>query len=537
MSTIVRRLSRGAVAGLGLAAVFATPTLARDADRARCAPSFAAQVPLGITVKSTELVPAGAKAPEYCRVLASVPSVGNEVEFVVGLPTNWNEKFWWTAQGGLAGSPMDLVSRMSRHHEPDVAMKAGYAVGVTDTGHKGRPNYPGGAARDPAFISNVDRLIDYAYRANHLAADGAKAVIRAYYGAPSKRAIFNACSNGGRAAMINAQRYPGQFDGFVVGAPFISPVRASLDWLLHARDGFIASPAAFPTAEKLKLVGKAVLAACDGLDGAKDGVVSDPRACKFDPHVLQCKGADGPDCLTKAQADAFAAWNSDIGRKAGDFVSHRWLFTGVEGAVSGTSSYQIGPKPAPVDAKGRPLITNDQNGGFSVINAVLGEMVRLDPTYDVRTFDIDTDMGLTAQTEGMLGADDTDLAPAIDKGAKFLFWHGWADPALNPLNTIDYVEAATKRVGPARAASIRLFMMPGLTHCALGEPGSADFFDSNGEIDKWLDGAPAPEQIEAAHYENGKAVRTRPLCAFPRMPVYKGQGDVEAASNWDCRQP
>ena len=125
-------------------------------------------------------------------------------------------------------------------------MKAGYAVGVTDTGHKGRRDFPGGPARDTAFIADVNKLIDYAHRANHVAADGAKTLIRAYYGSAAKRAIFSACSNGGRAAMINAQRYPGEFDGYIVGAPFISPTRTSLDWLLRAKDGFFSSPRAFP---------------------------------------------------------------------------------------------------------------------------------------------------------------------------------------------------------------------------------------------------------------------------------------------------
>src|SRR5262249_32395156 len=157
----------------------------------------------------------------------------------------------------------------------------------------------------------------------------------------------------------------------------------------------------FPTADKLKLVGDSVRAACDAKDGVADGVVSNPLACKFDPRVLQCKGEDGADCLTREQADAFALWNSDIGRSAGDDVTHRWLFTGAEGEPTGTTAYQIGPKPAPLDAQGKPLIVSTQNAGFSALNGVLGDMVYLNPNYDVRQFNIETDLGITAQVEGM----------------------------------------------------------------------------------------------------------------------------------------
>jgi hypothetical protein len=239
--------------------------------------------------------------------------------------------------------------------------------------------------------------------------------------------------------------------------------------------------------------------------------------------------------MTKEQADAFALWNSDIGRSAGDFVTHRWPFTGAEGETTGTTLYQIGPKPAPLDGEGKPLIVSTQNAGFSVINAVLGDMVYLNPSYDVRTFNIETDLGITAQIEGMMAASDTDLSPAIAKGAKFLFWHGWADPALNPLNTIDYVEAARKRLGTAKADAIRLFLAPGMTHCG-GGAGATDVWNSSAEMEKWLDTGTAPEQIEAVKRVEGRVVRKRPLCAYPRYAAYKG-GDIEETASFECRLP
>jgi len=167
-------------------------------------------------------------------------------------------------------------------------LQAGYATGITDTGHQGSATATGGASRDASFVYDPQKLVDYGHRANHVAVDAAKALITGYYGSSIKRAIFNACSNGGRSVMINAERYPGQFDGYVVGAPVVSWTQVSLDWLLHSGRGFFGKAGAFPTPAKLQLVGAAVLAACDGLDGVRDGLVSNPQACRFDPRVLQC---------------------------------------------------------------------------------------------------------------------------------------------------------------------------------------------------------------------------------------------------------
>jgi feruloyl esterase len=486
--------------------------------------------PKNVTIKSASIVAATTDVPEHCRVLASVPTPGNTVDFLVGFPTNWNEKFVWASQGGMAGAPMNLSGGF---------LRSGYATGITNTGHEGKSNTVGGAGRDASFAHDPQKLIDYGHRANFVAVNAAKALIASYYSTSIKRSIFNACSNGGRSVMINAQRYPGQFDGYVVGAPVISWSQVALDFLLHSGRGFFAKSASFPTAEKMTLVGNAVLAACDADDGVGDGAVSNPLACRFDPRSLQCSGADGPTCLTKDQVDAFVTWNNDVRNSNGELVSPRWLFTGVEGEASGTSVYQVGSNPPALDEDGAPLLSSAQNNGFSLMNNVLGDMVHQDASYDARDFDIETDMGLLTQVNGSVDATDTNLMAAARKGAKFLFYHGWADPALNPMNTVNYHKALVDRYGAEKTDTfVRMFFVPGMTHCS-GGAAATDTFDTNAAMEKWLDTGVAPDQIEASKVVKGAVTRTKPLCAFPKYARFRAGADgsgpaKDDASNYSC---
>jgi feruloyl esterase len=470
-------------------------------------------------VGAAAIVGATATVPEYCSVQAKVTYPGNTIDFIVGFPTSWNEHFVWASQGGLAGAAMTFTNQF---------LQTGYATGVTDTGHRGDPAFVGGAGRDPTFGYDPNKLTDYGHRANKLTADSAKALIAGYYGSAIKRAIFNGCSNGGRSVMINAQRYPGQFDAYVVGSPFISETGSSLDWL-HSERAFFRKPTSFVTADNLKVIGKAVLDACDADDGVKDGVVSNPLACQFDPSTLLCNGTNGPNCLSQDQVDAVKFWNTDWKNKSGEVVSRRWLATGEEGTPSGTSLYQIGPNPAPLDANGVPYPTAAQNNGFSLMIAILGDFVNGSHSYDYRTFNISTDTGFLAQVNGVLDATDTNLMAAASKGAKFIFCQGWADPALNPMNLIDYRNAVVDRYGQASADSfMRVFMVPGMTHCGGGSASTDQFNLMMPAIEQWMDTGVAPEVVMASRVVNGVASRTRPLCAFPKYAHYNPPAEAAA---------
>jgi hypothetical protein len=276
---------------------------------------------------------------------------------------------------------------------------------VTDTGHKGSPTAVGGAGRDPAFVYDINKFTDHGHRANKVTVDATKALIAGYYQSEIKRSIFNGCSNGGRSVMINAERYPGQFDAYVVGAPFISETGSSLDWL-HSERAYFRKTTSFLPADKLQLVGKAVLAGCDLDDGVADGVVGNPLACNFNPGALLCNGA------------------------------------------------------------------------------------------------------------------------------KFIFYQGWADPALNPMNLIDYRDAVVQRYGLETANSfMRVFMVPGMTHCSGGSASTDQFDLMMPAIEKWMDTGVAPEEVRASRVASGNVVRTRPLCAYPKYAHYNPPARLAAASS------
>ena len=506
-----------AAAGSALAAV--------SANTSRCSATYFSTVaPKNVTIKSASIVAPTANVPEYCSVLATVTYPGNSIDFLNGFPSTWNEKFVWASQGGLAGQTMNLSGAF---------LQSGYATGITDTGHQGSASAIGGAGRDATFVYDINKFTDYGHRANKLTADAAKALIASYYLAPIKRAIFNGCSNGGRSVMINAERYPGQFDAYVVGAPFISETGSSLDWL-HSERAFFAKSSSFMRADKLKLLGNAVIAACDGDDGVNDGLVSNPLVCKFDPRGLQCPGADNPSCLTRDQVDAVAFWNTDWKNKSGEVVSRRWLFSGVEGEPGGTSLYQIGPNPSPLDANGVPFPTSAQNNGFSLMIGILGDMVNGNHAYDYRKLDINTDLGYFAQVEGVLDATDTNLMAAASKGAKFIFYQGWGDPALNPMNLIDYRNAVVARYGQKTADGfMRVFMVPGMTHCSGGSLATDQFDLMMPTMEKWLDTGVAPEQVFASKVVSGVTTRTRPLCAYPKYAHYRPPASAAATFGVD----
>jgi hypothetical protein len=505
------------------------------ANTSRCSVGALSSVaPTNTTITAASVVGATATVPQYCSVQATVAYPGNNIDFIVGFPTTWNEHFVWASQGGLAGQTMTFTASF---------LQEGYATGITDTGHKGDAAAVGGMGRDPAFAYDINKLTDYGHRANKLTADASKTLIAGYYQSSIKRSIFNGCSNGGRSVMINAQRYPGQFDAYVIGAPFISETGSSLDWL-HSERAYFAKTTSFMPAAKLQLVGKAVLAACDADDGVVDGVVSNPLACKFDPGVLQCSGADAPNCLTQDQVTAVRFWNTDWKNASGEVVSRRWLATGEEGFPSGTSLYQIGPNPAPVDASGVPYPTAAQNNGYSLMIGILGDMVHGNHAYDYRTLNINTDLPFLAQVNGVLDGTDTDLMGAVSKGAKFIFYQGWGDPALNPLNLIDYRNAVVQRYGQAKADSfMRVFMVPGMNHCSGGSAATDQFDVMMPQIEAWMDTGVAPEVVPASRVANAVVTRTRPLCAYPKYARYKAPASaastfgIEDASYFYCADP
>jgi tannase/feruloyl esterase len=432
--------------------------------------------------------------PAFCRVAAvSQPAVN----FEVWLPLeNWNGKFQGVGNGANAGSiSYDAMA---------TALRRGYAVASTDTGHATAN------ARDASWaLGHPELVVDFGYRAFHVTTEHAKKIVETFYGRPSNHSYYVGCSTGGRQGLMEAQRFPEDYDGIIAGAPAANWTRFQTGGHLWVVLALNKDPESYIPAGKLPLLGEAVTAACDRLDGAADGVLDDPRTCKFDPAVLECKDRQNPDsCLTPKQVKAVKDVWSGARTAAGEQIYPGYM-RGAE-AAGGWATYMTGT---------RPLSGNH----WEQASNVLKYMVFENPNWDFRTFDYDRDLKLAEAKLGtILDAFDPDLTHLERRGAKLLLYHGWNDPSISPLNTIDYYErvvsfmeaGASREVAERRVqAFMRLFMVPGMLHCS-GGPGPSSF-DMLSALEAWVERGTAPDRIMASHVTNGIVDRSRPLCPYP----------------------
>jgi feruloyl esterase len=457
-------------------------------------------------------IPAGASAPRtlpaFCRVLVTAKPVEDSViHFELWLPAAgaWNGKFEGTGNGGFSSAV--------GYRDMERALTNGYATAGSDTGHDGG---------DLKFgVGHPEKINDWAYRAVHVMTETSKLIVRDYYGRFAQYAYFSGCSTGGHQALSEAQRYPEDYDGIVAGDPGNNRIHLMVgflySWLALYKDPASPLPAA-----KLPLINKAVVDACDGVDGLKDGLIDDPRLCHFDPGVLQCKGADDTTCLTSPQVAAVRKiYEGAKNPRTGERIFAGWP-RGSEASpgaqIGGWTGYFVGQQqPARVEFF-RLWVFND-------------------PNWDVRTFDFDHDLAFADVKMAAVNALDTNLKPFKSHGGKLVMYHGWADPVVPPEDGIRYFEAVAKTMGgPEKTKDFfRLFMAPGMAHCG-GGPGP-NTFDAVAALDKWVTQGSAPEKIIASHATNGAVDRTRPLCPYPQVARWKGFGSSDDAANFSCVSP
>jgi feruloyl esterase len=433
--------------------------------------------------------------PARCRVNAILrPSPDSEIEMEAWLPDNWNGKFQFVGGGGWAG----IISFPAMVN----AVQEGYATASTDTGHKG-----GNAL---FAMNHPEKVIDFAYRAVHETTVQTKALIAKYYDRPARLSYWNGCSTGGRQGLMEAQKFPDDFDAIIAGAP------ANFQTHLHAWDLSVAvpvlnNPAAALTAAKLTALSEAAVNACDAQDGVKDGLINNPRMCKFDPSALLCKGADGPTCLTQPQVDAVKRAYADAKTKNGDVV-----FPGKQPG----SEYQW-----------MAFLGGQQAPGVSVGSF---QVAYNDANWDAKTFDLDRDLKLTDEKVGSsINAVNPDLSAFKAHGGKLLMYHGWNDTAISPGNTINYYESVLKKMGGKQDDFVRLYMAPGMQHCG-GGPGPNQI-NYMAIMERWRENTQTPATIEAYHVTNNRVDMTRPLCPYPQVSTYKGTGSPSDASNFACK--
>jgi feruloyl esterase len=434
--------------------------------------------------------------PEFCRVAATLtPSEDSDIKVEFWLPTaDWNRKLQVVGNGGWAG-----VISYSALAE---GVRGGYAAASTDTGH----STPGGS-----FVAgHPEKLIDFSWRSEHEMTVKAKAIVAAFYGAAARRSYWNGCSTGGRQALKEAQMFPDDFDGIIAGAPGNRTAMGL--WLAHA---LIKDPAGHIPPAKYPLIHRAALGACDAADGLKDGLISDPVHCKFDPGVLLCKSGDSADCLTAPQVEAA---RKVYGPGRNPRTRKELFFTFAPGSELGWAVM----------------------GGAEPYGPILDQakyVVFQDPNWDWRTFDFDKDNDRFERPEYLLmNATDPHLDKFIGHGGKLLMYHGWADQNVSPYATVQYFEGVQEVFGPAKTSqSVRLFMVPGMAHCGGGE--GPNTFDKIGPLDRWVEQGKAPDSIIASHSTAGKVDRTRPLCPYPQVAQYKGSGSIDDAANFTCKAP
>lgn len=465
------------------------------------------------------------RLPAFCRVaIEARPSTDSDIKIEVWLPVgDWNGKFQGRGNGGFAGE-ID-------YHAMAVAVHEGYATAGTDTGHAA-------AGTDARWaLGHPEKITDYGYRAIHEMTMSAKAVIKEFYGNHLRHSYFASCSNGGRQALMEAQRFPADYDGIIAGAPanYWTHLLTSAVWDAQATT---SEEASYIPSSKLPAIARAVNEACDAQDGVSDGILNDPRKCHFDPAAIVCKEEESDQCLTAAQATALKKLYEGAHDRQGTRI-FPGLLPGAEDGPGGWSLWITGPAP------GKSLL-------FSFGNGFYGGMV-----YDKADWNYkDADLGEAVKAADtkmakILNATEADLAAFKARGGKLILYHGWDDPAISALNSIDYYHSVVSAMGRENTeAFARLYMAPGMQHCG-GGPGP-DSFGQEGptpmaqdaghslqlSIERWVEKGTAPSAIIATKYAGHGASEdvqmTRPLCAYPQIAKYKGSSDPNDAGSFVC---
>src|SRR5437016_1363248 len=468
------------------------------------------------------------KLTAFCRVVAEVmPRADSSIKIEVWMAVNgkngsgWNAKLQGRGNGGFAGE--------IAYQQLGIGVSQGYAMVGTDAGHTGEATHASWARGHP------EKVADFGYRGIHEMTRVAKAAVKAYYSTGPQHSYFWGCSNGGRQALMEAQRFPEDYDGILAGAP-ANYFTHLLTKALADAQATTLDPASYIPSSKLPAIARAVNAACDAQDGVTDGILNDPRQCHFDPGTMLCKEGESGKCLTAGQVTTLKKLYEGPDDAKGRKIFPGYL-PGAEEGPGGWETWITGPAP------GKSLLFAFSGGYFS--NFVYG---KADWNYK----DAGVDQAMKAadeKTAQMLNATGANLTAFKARGGKLILYHGWNDSAISALNTINYYNDVVSEMGARETeAFARLYMVPGMQHCA-GGPGTDSFGQGaagardaqhNVELalEEWVEKGIAPSAIVATKYEDGEpskgAKMTRPLCPYPQIAKYKGEGDTNDAGNFVC---
>jgi feruloyl esterase len=439
--------------------------------------------------------------PEFCRVTATAtPTSDSEIKIEVWMPVSgWNGKLRGTGNGGLGGN--------LSYGGLATAMQGGFAAAAENTGHENGSSYA---------LSHPEKIVDFGDRAAHEMTVTAKAGIATFYGSAPKFSYMDECGGGSIAALKEAQKYPDDYNGVVVGgfAAHLTHHTFAQMWIWQATH---QGPDSEIPAAKFPAIHQAALVACDANDGVKDGVIENPPSCKFDPALLECRGPDNNSCLTRGQVEAA-----------------RKLYAGPRNPRTGEQIYS---PLYPGSELGWGQLTGD--APISITTDFMKYFVLKNPNWDYRTrpINFDSDVAVADKPENQpVNAIDPDIKKFVARGGKMMLWGGWNDAGVPPLEVVNYYDNVLKTIGAKPAMSaVRLYMVPGVGHCGGGE--GTDHFDLFPALQQWVEQKQAPANLVASRIENGKEVRTRPLCAYPETASYKGNGSTDDAANFVCKKP
>ena len=465
----------------------------------------------------------------HCKVAGVI---GPEIHFELLLPEQWNGKFVMGGGGGFVGSVMNTSLLFG-------SLQAGYATVGTDTGHQAH------AADASWALNNQERLVNFGHQAVHRTAVTAKTFITAYYQNDIARSYFTGCSRGGGQAIMSAQRYPEDFDGVVAGA-------YAIDWTNLAAHLIQINQAMYPDPNNLQaavvgpkeqeLIESSYLAMCDAQDGIKDGILNDPRQCKFDVATLVCKGEKTDSCLSEEQLAAVKViydgpkdskgnsfyYGFPFGGETAEGGWSRWLTGGLK-YQAGLDEFQGGVDTGDFEAPVSPSAV------YSFGNGIMKYFIYNDPDWTYVNYNFDNFKEDAKQAAEILNASNSDLSAFRKRGGKMILYSGWSDNAQSGLAMVGYYENVLAHDNSA-TEDARLFMMPGVEHC-FGGPGPS-FVNFLTEIDQWFETGKAPEQV-AAYWldENMQPNGSRPVCAYPKVTRYDGKGDTRDAASFSCVDP
>jgi hypothetical protein len=487
----------------------------------------------GATLPALPHTPGGVEIsglPAFCRVIGRIhPEPGSDIGFEVWLPKEgWDGRLNGVGNGGFAGSISYL--------ELGAAVKAGQAGVATDGGHASGNPLDGSWAK-----GHPERIRDYGWRAVHLSAVVAKRIVSSYYGRGAEHSYFASCSNGGREALMEAARFPEDYDGILAGAPAAvwTDLAVSMISTVQAQ---LASNAPIRSDQTSALQSE-VLQQCDSLDGQADGLVSDPRQCKFDISRLACGVSSSPQCFTQTQLAALAKIYAGPRDSSGRQIAPAYPPSGAE----------VGKPIAQLGWEGWILGTPAEPAFHKMYPAQILENFFAKPFTDVAGFNFNKD---PARLKAALGPDldvQPDLKRFLERGGRLVLWHGWADAAIPPQATLDFHRKILQASGSHAADSVRLFMVPGVQHCAggpgpslfgeMGAPLPTDTPDRNitAALQAWVETGHSPEslvgRISNGFFTSGAGAteKQRLICAYPRRAVLRAGADPDRASSYDCR--